>query len=65
MASIFDMWVKMMFYRQTDVRFDILVVDLAEKVYLYMILSALVKKLIFRDGAGGHLGYLGQNDVIA
>ena len=27
-------------------------VDLVEKVYLYLILGALVQKLIFQDGAG-------------
>ena len=32
-------------------------VDLPEKVSSYMILGALVQKLIFQDGAGGHLGF--------
>lgn len=32
-------------------------VDLVEKVYSYMTLGALVQKLIFQDGAGGHLGF--------
>ena len=65
MAAILDIWVKMMFKRKSDVRIGILVVDLVEKVYLYLILGALVQKLIFQDGAGGHLGYFGQNDVLA
>jgi len=50
-------WVKMMLYRQTDLRIGFLVVDLLEKVYSYMILGALVQKFIFQDGAGGHLGF--------
>jgi hypothetical protein len=33
------------------------VVDFPEKVYSYMILGALVQKLIFQDGAGDHLGF--------
>ncbi len=32
-------------------------VDLVEKVYSYMSVSALVPKSIFQDGAGGHLGF--------
>ena len=31
--------------------------DLPEKVYLYMIIGALVQNLIFQNGAGGHLGF--------
>ena len=47
-----NIWVKMMLKRKSDVRIGILVVDLVEKVYLYLILGALVQKLIFQDGAG-------------
>ena len=50
-------WVTMMLQRQTDGRVGILMVDLLEKVYSYMILGALVQKLIFQDGTGGHLGF--------
>ena len=32
-------------------------VDLPPKVSSYMILGALVQKLIFQDGASGHLGF--------
>ena len=32
-------------------------VDLPEKVSLYMILGALVQNLIFQDGAASHLGF--------
>ena len=32
-------------------------VDLVEKVYLYLILGALVQTLFFQDGAGGHFGF--------
>ena len=32
-------------------------VDLVEKVYLYLIPGALVQMLIFQDGAGGHFGF--------
>jgi len=46
MAAILDLWVKMMSYRQTDVRIGILVDDLPEKVSSYMIVGALVQKLI-------------------
>ena len=35
----------------------ILVVDLVDKVYLYLILGALVQTLIFQDGAGAHFGF--------
>ena len=65
MAAILDIWVKMMLKRKSDVKIGILVVDLVEKVYLYLILCALVQKLIFQDSAGGHLRYFGQNDVLA
>ena len=65
MAAILDIWVEMMLKRKSDVRIGILVVYLVEKAYLYLILGALVQKLIFEDGAGGHLGYFGQNDVSA
>ena len=33
-------------------------VDLPEKVSSYMILGALVQKLIFQDGASGHVGFV-------
>jgi hypothetical protein len=33
------------------------VLDLPEKVPLYMIIGALVQNLIFQNGAGGHLGF--------
>jgi hypothetical protein len=56
MAVILNFWVEMMSNIQTDVIIGILVVDLSEKVYSYMILGALVQKLIFQDGASGHLG---------
>ena len=66
MAAILDIWVKMMLKRESDVRIVIRVVDLVEKVYLYLILCALIQKLIiFQDGDGGHLGYFGQDDVLA
>ena len=55
----------MMFKRKNDVRIGFLMVDLVENLYLYLILGALVQKLIFQDGAGGHLGYFGQNYVLA
>ena len=32
-------------------------VNLVKKVYSHMILGALVQKLIFKDDAGGHLGF--------
>ncbi len=64
MAAIFDFWVRMTSYGETDIRIGFPMVDLPKKVFLYMILGALVQKLIFQDGGGGHLGFLGQNDVI-
>ena len=48
MTAILDIWVKMMLKRKSDVRIGILVVDLMEKVYLYLILGALIPKLIFQ-----------------
>ena len=62
MAATLDIRVKMMLKRKSDVRFGILVVDLMAKVYLYLILGALIQRLFFQDGTGGHLGYFGQND---
>ena len=50
MATILDHKVKIMLYDQNNVRFGIPVVSLAEKVPLYTILGAPVKKLIFQDG---------------
>ena len=47
LAAILDILVKMMVKHKTDVR--ILVVDLVEKVYLYLILAALVQKLFFQN----------------
>ena len=32
-------------------------VNLPKKVSSYMILDGLVQKVIFQDGAGGHLGF--------
>ena len=49
-GAILDFGVKMVLYHQNNVRFEILVVSLAEKVSLYMILGALVKKLSFQHG---------------
>ena len=65
MAAILYIWVKKMLKRKNYIRIGILLVELVGKVYLYLILGALVQKLIFQDGAGGHLGYFGQNDVLA
>ena len=65
MAAILDIWLKMMLKPKSDFRIGILVVDLVEKVYLYLILGAVIPKLFFQDGTGGHLGYFGQNDVLA
>ena len=57
LAAILLILVSMMFKRQTDVRIGILMVDLVEKVYLSLILGALVQKLIFQDCSGGHFGF--------
>ena len=65
MAAILDSRVKLMSYCQTDVRIGILEVDLPLKVVLDMILGALVQKLNFQDGTGGHLGFLVQIDVVS
>ena len=65
MAAILYIWVKMMLKRKSDVRIGILIIYLVKRVYLYLILCAQIQKLIFQDGAGGHLGYFGQNDVLA
>ena len=32
-------------------------VDSVQKVYLHLIVGALVQKLIFQDSAGGHFGF--------
>ena len=54
----------MMLKRQTDVRIGILMVDLVEKVYSYMILGSLVQKLIFPLLRTAAILDLGQNDFI-
>ena len=48
---------------QNDGRIGILVVYLVKKVYLYLILYALVQQFVFQGGAGGHVWYFGQNDA--
>ena len=57
MAVILDFGVKMMSKCQNDVRITILMVNLPQKVYSYIILGALVKMILFQDGAGGHFGF--------
>ena len=57
-------WFKMMLNRQTDVKIEILVLDLVEKVFSYMILGGLVVKLIFRSCAWRLSWILGENDFI-
>jgi len=57
MAAILDILVKMIFQQQNDVRIGILVVDIVEKMYLNLILAALVRKSIFKNDVGGHFGF--------
>jgi len=57
MAPIFDIRVKMIINRKSDVRIGILVVDIVENMYLNLILAALVRKSIFKNGIGGHFGF--------
>ena len=57
MAPIFDIRVKMILNRKSDVRIGILVVDIVENMYLNLILAALVRKSIFKNGIGGHFGF--------
>ena len=66
MAAILDIFVKMIFQQQNDVRIRILFVDIVEKMYLNLILAALVRKSIFKNGVGGHFGfgYLAKNAYI-
>jgi len=62
----YDSWqVKMISNCRNNVRIGILVVDLVEKVYLYLITRALVQMLIFQDVDGGHLGLFGLNGLLA
>ena len=44
MATILDVWVKMMSYRQSNVRMGILVDELPKQVYSRVIIAALVQK---------------------
>jgi len=37
--------------------FEILLVEIIEKMYLHKIIGALVQNLIFQNGFSGHLGY--------
>jgi len=66
MAAILDILVKMIFQQQNDVGIRILVVDIVEKMYLNLILAALVRKSIFKNGVGGHfvVGPLEKNACI-
>ena len=57
MAPIFDIRVKMILNRKSDVRIGILVVDIVENMYLNLILAALVRKSIFKNDVGGHFGF--------
>jgi len=61
-----DIFVKIIFQQQNDVRIRILFVDIVEKMYLNLILAALVRKSIFKNGVGGHFGfgYLAKNAYI-
>ena len=52
-------------YDGNNVRIGFLVGFLKEKVYLYLIAGALVQKLFFHDGDGGHLGYISIYDNLA
>jgi len=52
-----DILVIMIFQQQNDVRIGILVVDIVENMYLNLILPALVRKSIFKNGVGGHFGF--------
>ena len=56
MAAILNILVKMIFQQQNDVGIRILVVDIVEKMYLNLILAALVRKSIFKNGVGDHFG---------
>ena len=57
LAAISDILDKMVSERQIDVRIGIFMVYLVEIVYLYLIVAALVQKLIFQNGAGGHFAF--------
>ena len=43
MAAILNILVKMIYQQQNDVRIGILVIDIVEKMYLNLILAALVR----------------------
>ena len=57
LAAILDFPVDMTSQRQTNARIGILVFDSPEKMSLNVYIGALVKNLIFQDGAGGHFGF--------
>ena len=57
LAAISDILDKMVSERQIDVRIGIIMVYLVEIVYLYLIVAALVQKLIFQNGASGHFAF--------
>ena len=54
LVAILDLCVKMTRYYQTNVRIVILVLDLPEKVSLYIIIGVLVQNIICQNGDGGH-----------
>jgi len=51
--------------RINNVRIGIVAVEIMEKVYLYLIVGALVQRLFFQDVDGGHLRYFGLNGLLA
>ena len=55
----------MIFNRIHNVIIGIVAVEIMEKVYLYLIVGALVQRLFFQDVDGGHLRYFGLNGLLA
>ena len=60
-GSHLDNRVKVIFNRTNTVRIGIVMVDLVEKAYLYLIVGVLVQILIFQDVDGGHLAFICLN----
>ena len=55
----------MILNRINNVIIGIVAVEIMEKVYLYLIVCALVQRLFVQDVDGGHLRYFGLNGLLA
>ena len=58
LSAILDFRVRNVFLYQIDVRNGFLVVELAEKVYLFIFVAFICQKLFFHNGADCHFEFM-------